>query len=200
LLSIEKMNFKSIISLVAFMVASGVELLTISEPINGATYGLNEPINVLISNDEEVGEAFVNAAVTFASPCGSIVSTLPVGTVQSIYLPCNVVGSTTVSARSGSTQASPVQIVISPVYNVDPATLGATVAPYGAPCGNPCYQRNSCRRSLRSSCRRRVRGCGYYGEQAEDVQEFQDEALQAEQDGIALAELYAQGGLVEESI
>ena len=155
------------------MVVSGVELLTISEPLNGSTFGLNEPINLLISNDE--GETFINAAVTFASPCGNIVSTIPVGTVQSIYLPCNVVGITTIAARSGATVASSIQIIISPAYNAATGAIGGTITPYDIACGNPCGSRRSTRRSCRS------RGCDYYAEgSAEDVQEVAAEQLASE--------------------
>ena len=173
------------ISAIALLFTSGLEALLISSPADRSTYGVGQPVEVLVVNDE--GENYVSAAVTIASACGNIVANIPVGSTQTMYLPCSIKGETLVSARAGDAQAPNVHIMISPIYNTYPAG-NIVPAPYGYPyaaevgCGAPCGP-IAC--PPRTSCRRSRRGCGYYGaEEANEISEFvapQQEQEQQEQ-------------------
>lgn len=185
------MKFIATISALALMLTSGLEALTIATPIDRSTFGVGQAIDVLVINDE--GESFISASVTIASACGNLVTTIPVGTTQTIYLQCQgIVGETIISARSGNVQAENVHILISPVYNTNlpyaagagyPYAAGAGCGiPYGAGagCGSPCGP-VAC--PPRRSSHRSRRGCGYYGtEEAVEVTEFSAENFEQEQD------------------
>lgn len=175
----------AVFSAIALMFTSGMEALTIESPSDRSTYGVGQEIDVLVVNNFD--ENFVSASVTIASACGNLVTTVPVGTTQRLFLPCQIVGDTIVAARVGDVQASNVHILVSPVYNNNiPYAAGAMGCgyPYGADglgcrspcdlgamgCGSPCGP-IAC--PPRPACRRSRRGCGYYGiEEAHEVEEF----------------------------
>lgn len=176
-LSKHKMKVATTIAAISLLFTSAIEALIIASPLAGSTFGIGEPITVLVENENQ--ETFVSASVTFASPCGSWVQTIPVGTAQTIYVPCNVAGQTTVAAQSGSIQADRVQIMISQAYNTnspypcaDPYLNGCG---YGNVCGpNACPPRRSCHRRSR-------RGCGYYAEEAGSINEFNANNFEVEE-------------------
>lgn len=185
------MKFITTISALALLLTKGLEALTISSPSENSVYGTGQSIAVLVVNDSE--ESFVSASVTFASACGNIVMVVPVGTTQTLYLPCQIVGQTVVAARVGDTQAVSVNILVSPAYNTNiPYAAGAGCGypyagevgcgiPYGAGagCGSPCGP-IAC--PPRRSSHRGRRGCGYYGtEEAVDVAEFVAEHFEQEE-------------------
>ena len=165
------MKIVTVISALALMLTSGLEALTIASPVDRSTYEIGQAMDVLVVNNNE--ESFVSASVTFASACGNLVTTIPIGTTQRMYLPCEITGETIVSAVAGSSHAKNVHIQVNPVYSANiPLVPGAGCGyPYaagvgcGAPCGPmPCPPRPSCRRNRR--------GCGYYAEEAVEVAEF----------------------------
>lgn len=175
------MKAASTLVALAFFFISALDALTIVTPVAGATYYEGQPIPVLIQND--IGEFFSNALVTFASPFGSIVQNLPVGLEQTIYLPCDVHGSTTVAAKNGATQAPSVQIQINPSPYVGYGN------PCAEPCGNPCA--DTCARSSRSSrgSRRSRRWCNVYPESADNIAtEFKPEEQAQQQETVVAAE------------
>lgn len=171
------MKVATTIAAISLLFTSALEALKISSPTAGSTFSAGSAITVLVEN--EASENFINALVTFASPCGSWVQTVPVGSAETIYVPCNVVGQTTVAAQSGNTKATSVQILISQAYN--------NCNPY--PCADPllngCGYENACGPIAcppRPSCRRRSRrGCGYYAEAADSIQEFNAQDSELEQ-------------------
>lgn len=177
------MKFIATLSSIALLLTSGLEALLISSPASGSTYGISQPVDVLVINGE--GESFVSASVTFASACGNLVTSIPVGTTQTIYLPCQIVGQTMVSARNGDVQAPNVLIIISPAYNTNipygypcAAEVGYGL-PYGAGCGSPCGP-IAC--PPRHSSHRSRRGCGHYdAEEAVDVTEFMAEYFEEQE-------------------
>ena len=107
------------ISAIALLFTSGLEALLISSPADRSTYGVGQPVEVLVVNDE--GENYVSAAVTIASACGNIVANIPVGLLKPCTCPAQSKGETLVSARAGDAQAPNVHIMISPIYNTYPA-------------------------------------------------------------------------------
>ena len=166
------MKFATTVAAISLLFASALEALIISSPLAGSTYGIGSPVTVLVENEDQ--ESYGSAVVTFASPCGSWVQTIPVGTEQTLYMPCNVVGQTTVAAQSGSAQAISVQIAISPAYN-NYNYNNACGYGYGNACGPiACAPRASCHRRSR-------RGCGYYAEEASSVSEFNPQDFEFEQ-------------------
>lgn len=160
------MKVATTIAAISLFFTSALEALTIVSPAAGSTYGVGGPVSVLISNG--LNETFTSALVTFASPCGNWIQTVPIGNTQIINLPCNVIGQTSVAAQSGVARSDNVLITISPVCNI-PSPI-----PY-APCANPCM--NPCGAVAcppRTSCNRRSRrGCGYYAEDANSSEELE---------------------------
>lgn len=151
------MKFVSTIAALAVFFTSALDALTITLPASGSTFFVGQPIQLLLTNG--VNEAFTNALVTFASPFGSFVQNVAVGAEQTIYLPCEVNGSTTVAARNGITQALSVQI------QINPAPYTGYGNPYANPCVDPCVNPcpNPCpRRSSR-------RGCRFYSENGDNT-------------------------------
>lgn len=160
------MNFASTLAAFAFIFVSALEALNIASPAAGAVYYQGQPVPLLINND--IGEIFPIAQVTFASPFGSFIQTLPVGVEQAVYLPCDVNGPVTVAAVNGVTQAQSVQIKVYP--NPYPA-YGNACNPCASPCANPCP--TPCANPRASHHRRSSRrGCRLYSEDANEVTEF----------------------------
>ena len=95
---------------------------------------------VLIGNGE--GEAYTLAQVVFASPFGNWTGILPVGITQYVNLPCDVYGTTYITATAGTSNAPQISIKILPAPScanpcVDPCAnlLGNY---YPDPCIDPC--------------------------------------------------------------
>ena len=178
------MKVAAAISVIALLFTSGLEALYIVSPVDKSIVTRGDQINILVENGVE--ENFVSAAVTIASACGNIVTNVPIGTTQTMFLPCQITGDTVVSAIVGDVRAPNVHIFVSPVYNTNvPGYIPGAGCEYpyaaGAGCGSPCGP-IAC--PPRPSCRRSRRGCGYYGsEEAVDVTEFVvDEQSEQEQE------------------
>ena len=182
------MKVSSNIAAISLLFASAFEALKIASPIAGSIYNIGAPINILIENEGQ--EAFGYAAVTFAAPCGNWVQTIPVGNTQIITLPCNVVGPTNVAAQSGSSRSDSIQISIIPVYSN--LTPNPCANPCIAPCANPCGAIACPPRATpcgavacppRTSCHRRSRrGCRYYAEEANSVEELSSQIFEQQQE------------------
>lgn len=146
------MNFISVFSaLAAFASYAAVNALTITNPTVGQNFGIGGPFDILVVNDE--GESYTTASLTIASPFGSLVRTIFVGSIQTVITPPDVYGEASIVAVSGPATSNTVQVLITPALtNFVPANVG-------------CRQQNP--------CQRRRRGCGYYADsEAEDVTEF----------------------------
>ena len=123
-----------------------ISSLVITSPIAGTVLALGSPVSVTVENGIGATVLIQTASVTFASPCGSFIQVVPVGSTQILNLPCNVVGQVTIAARSGATSADNVQVFISPAFS-------------GNPCPNPCSSRSRL-------------GCGYYAQEVKEITEF----------------------------
>ena len=164
------MNFIATISSLAIILTSAINALIVIEPTLGSSYSTGLPLNVEVINS--AGETFETAEITIASASGNLAINVPVGNVQSIVLPCNIVGETTVVARAANAVSNIVLIMVNPAANNYPYANDGVGLGCGVPCANPCGSGSiSYPRPPRASCRSR-RGCGHYAEAAESVSEF----------------------------
>lgn len=164
------MKFAVTISSIALMLTSGLNALSIVQPTTGSTVNAGESLQIEVIND--LGESYTNAELSIASPAGNLVINTIVGTPQSIYLPCNIIGQTSIVARTTEAVSNHVLIMVNPAIPaypyIDPA------------CGNPCGPIACPPRSSRSS-RRSRRGCGYYLQEASKPEEFKIEDFQQQE-------------------
>lgn len=164
------MNFITTVSSVALLLASSLSALIIRQPLNHFTTNAGQPLTIEVIND--LNENYTSAEVSIASPTGNLVINVPVGTAQSVYLPCNVLGQTDIVARVGEVVSNRVLIMI------NPALPGYY---YGNSCILPCQDACGPLACPPRASRRSRRGCGYYAEKAQEISEFKAEDFEQQQ-------------------
>ncbi len=147
------------------MLTSGLNALSLVQPTTGSTVNSGVPLLVEVVND--LGESYTTAEISIASASGNLVINVPVGTLQSFYLPCDILGQTSIVARTTEATSNRVLIVVNPNYQYADVAL---VNPCLNPCGPIACPPRASRRSRR--------GCGFRAMDASSPVELKAEDSQ----------------------